>query len=114
MSNNSGHLAAQPRSEGWARVDYGPMATEESSPATPKPNLVHLQAEIAEARAELAASLSALKGQTSAGALAKRGGRAIIGLFTDERGGVRPERIAIVGAVVVGVVALSIMTRRRR
>lgn len=90
------------------------MAHEESSPTAPKPNVVDLQAEIAAARAELAASLSALKGQASAGALAKRGGRAIIGLFTDDQGGVRPERIAIAGAVVVGVLALGMMTRRRR
>ena len=83
------------------------MAHEEVTPTVPKPSVVDLQAEIAAARAEL-------EGQASAGALAKRGGRAIIGLFTDEQGGVRPERIAIVGAVVVGVVALSIMTRRRR
>jgi hypothetical protein len=90
------------------------MAHEEATPTLPKPSVVDLQAEIAAARAELAASLGALKGQVTAGALAKRGGRAIIGLFTDEQGGVRPERIAIAGAVVVGVVALSIMTRRRR
>jgi hypothetical protein len=90
------------------------MAHEEPSPTAPKPNVVDLQAEIAAARAELGASLTALKSQASAGALVKRGGRAITGLFTDGQGGVRPERIAIVGAVVVGVVALSIMTRRRR
>ena len=90
------------------------MAHEESSPLAPKPNVVDLQAEIAAARAELAASLSALKGQASAGALAKRGGRAIIGLFTDDQGGVRPERIAIAGAAVVGMLALGMMTRRRR
>ena len=90
------------------------MAHEEATPAAPKPSVVDLQAELAAARAELAASLSALKGQATAGALAKRGGRAIISLFTDEQGGVRPERIAIAGAVVVGVVALGIVTRRRR
>ncbi len=90
------------------------MATEDVSPAAPKQSIVDLQAEIAASRAELAASIAALKGQASAGALAKRGGRALIGLFTDGEGGVRPERIAIAGAVVVGFVAISVMTRRRR
>ena len=99
---------------GRTRVGYATMAHEESFPTAPKPNVVDLQAEIAAARAELAASFSALKSQASAGALVKRGGRAITGLFTDGQGVVRPERIAIVAAVVVGVVALSIMTRRRR
>ena len=83
------------------------MATEDVSPAAPQQSSVDLQA-------ELAASIAALKGQASAGALAKRGGRALIGLFTDGEGGVRPERIAIAGAVVVGFVAISVMTRRRR
>ena len=86
------------------------MATEDVSPAAPKQSIVDLQAEIAASRAELAASIAALKGQASAGALAKRGGRAL----TDGEGGVRPERIAIAGAVVVGFVAISVMTRRRR
>jgi hypothetical protein len=90
------------------------MATEDVSPAAPQQSIVDLQAEIAAARAELAASIAALKGQASAGALAKRGGRALMGLFTDSEGGVRPERIAIAGAVVVGFVAISVMTRRRR
>lgn len=90
------------------------MATEDVSPTAPKQSIVDLQAEIAAARAELGASIAALKGQASAGALAKRGGRALIGLFTDAEGGVRPERIAIAGAVVVGFVAISVMTRRRR
>jgi Protein of unknown function (DUF3618) len=107
-------MAAQRRCASGTRVGYGAMAYEESLPAASKPNVVDLQAEIAAARAELAASLAALKSQASTGALVKRGGRAITGLFTDGQGGVRPERIAIVGAVVVGVVALSIMTRRRR
>lgn len=36
------------------------------------------------------------------------------GFFTDEFGGVRPERVAIVGAVVIGFVALRIIRRGRR
>jgi hypothetical protein len=90
------------------------MANEDLHPAEPKQSIVDLQAEIAAARAELAASIAALKGQASAGALAKRGGRAFIGLFTDAEGGVRPERIAIAGAVVVGFVALRVIAARRR
>lgn len=46
-------------------------------------------------------------------AMARRGGRAITGWFTDEFGGIRPERVAIVGAVVAGIVVLKIIGRRR-
>jgi hypothetical protein len=38
----------------------------------------------------------------------------VAGFFTDEYGGIRPERVAIVGAVVLGLVALRMLTRRRR
>lgn len=74
---------------------------------------VDLQAEVAAAREELAANLAALKSQTAAPALARRGARAIAGWFTDEYGGVRPERVAIAAGVVVGLVALRAITRRR-
>jgi len=36
-----------------------------------------------------------------------------MGFFTDEFGGVRPERVAVVGAVVIGIFALGAIRRRR-
>jgi hypothetical protein len=44
----------------------------------------------------------------------QRAGRTVTGIFTDEFGGIRPERVAIAGAVVVGVVAIRILVWRRR
>ncbi len=73
-----------------------------------------LQAEVAAARDELVTSLSELKTQTAPKALVQRGGRSITGWFTDEYGGIRPERVAIAGAVVVGLIAIRIVARRRR
>ena len=81
--------------------------------AAPTPSIVDLQAEVAAAREELVASLSELKAQTQPKALAERGGRTMMGFFTDEYGGIRPERVAIVGAVVLGLVALRMLTRRK-
>lgn len=91
------------------------MSTSSPAPApsTP-PSVVELQAEIAAAREELVATLAELKAETTPGALVRRGGRAVTGFFTDEFGGVRPERVAIVGAVVIGFVALRIIRRGRR
>ena len=87
----------------------------DATPTTPDkaPSIADLQAEVEAARDELVASLSELKSQTTPKAMVQRGGRTVTGLFTDEFGGVRPERVAIVGAVVVGVVVLALWRRRR-
>ena len=92
--------------------DATPAAS--SAAQAPAPSIVDLQAEVVAAREELVASLSELKSQTQPKALAERGGRTVTGFFTDEFGGIRPERVAMVGAVVLGLVALRLLTRRRR
>jgi hypothetical protein len=99
--------------------DVMPQAPDATSPATappkaPAPSVEELQAEIESARNDLVDSLNELKSQARPGALVKRGQRNVMGFFTDEFGGIRPERIAIVGAVVVGVLALGALRRRRR
>jgi hypothetical protein len=76
-------------------------------------SLVDLQTQVVAAREELVSSLSALKHETSPGALANRGLGAIKGWFTDEYGGIRPERVAVVSAVVVGFIAIKVLGRRR-
>lgn len=85
------------------------------TPATPDkaPSVADLQAEVEAARDELVASIAELKSQTTPKAMVQRGGRSVTGLFTDEFGGIRPERVAIAGAVVLGVVALALWRRRR-
>lgn len=83
------------------------------TPAATGPSVAELQTEIAAARDDLVASLADLRAATTPGALARRGGRSVTGWFTDEFGGVRPERIAIVVGVVVGVVVLRRLVRRR-
>jgi hypothetical protein len=90
------------------------MSTPSSTPPRATPSVAALQAEIADAREQLVATLTELKAETTPQAFARRGGRAIAGWFTDEFGGVRPERVAIAGAVVVGVIALKVLRRRRR
>ncbi len=83
--------------------------TTPSSPPTPQ----ELQAQVEQARADLLATIDELKAQASPGALLQRAGRTVTGIFTDEFGGIRPERVAIVGAVVVGVVAIRVLVWRR-
>ena len=92
-----------------------PQNTPSTTPSTTPsaPTTADLQAEISAAREELVATISTLKGEMTPAAMARRGGRAITGWFTDEFGGIRPERVAIVGAVVAGIVVLKIIGRRR-
>lgn len=85
--------------------DQGPPASQ--------PSMVDLQTQVVAAREELVASLSLLKAQTSPAALGQRGLAAAKGWFTDEYGGIRPERVAIAGAVVIGFIALKALGRRR-
>ena len=65
------------------------------------------------ARADLVSSLADLRAATTPGALAARSGRAVMGWFTDEYGGVRPERVAIAVGAVVGLVVVRRILRRR-
>ncbi len=90
------------------------MSDASTPPSEPKPSLVDLQAEVTAAREELVASITELKSQTQPKALAGRAGDNVKGFFTDEYGGVRPDRVAIVGAVVVGLIVIRILRRRRR
>jgi len=83
------------------------------TPAQPLP-LVDMQTSVAAAREELVASLVSLKSETTPAALAQRGLGAAKGWFTDEYGGIRPDRVAIVGAVVVGYVAIKLIGRKFR
>ena len=82
--------------------------------ASSTPSIVDLQTQVVAAREELIASLSTLKHETSPAAMAQRGLGAVRGWFTDEYGGIRPERVAIAGAVVAGFVAIKLLGRRRR
>jgi hypothetical protein len=84
------------------------------SSQTQSSSLVDLQTNVVAAREELVSSLVTLKAETSPAALAQRGLGAAKGWFTDEYGGIRPERVAIASAVVVGYIALKVLRRRNR
>ena len=112
LDSHSEDLLAEP-----GGVVLGTMSDASPTPDSargPRPSIVDLQAEVAAAREELVASIADLKAQATPEALAGRGGRSITGCFTDEFGGVRPERVAIVGAVVVGLIVLRLIARRRK
>lgn len=77
-----------------------------------EPSTVDLQAELAAAREELAASIAELKAQASPAAIAQRAQRAAVGYFTTPQGGVNVKRVAVVGGIVVAVVTIKLLRRR--
>lgn len=79
---------------------------------TENAHLAPLQTEVEEARTAFINSVTQLREQTSASALAQRGLSAAQGWFTDDSGAIRTKRVAIVGAVVVGVIAIKLFRRR--
>jgi hypothetical protein len=85
----------------------------ESQGKTPAPTAAQLEAEIASARSDLASTIEQLRSETTPQALAHRGINKVKGFFTDEYGGIRPDRVAIVAGAVVGLVVLRGISRRR-
>lgn len=85
------------------------MAQHASSRTDATPD--QLEAEVVSARESLEASLGRLREETQPAALARRGKAAVVGFFTDEYGGIRPERVAMAAGAVV---ALALMGRWRR
>lgn len=80
--------------------------------AAPKPSLADLQAEVDAARAQMLASVNQVRSQLTPQALVQRGIRGAAGWFVGPNG-VRPERIAIAGAVAVGIVLVVALGSRR-
>lgn len=90
-------------------------ATEAVTP-TPLPQRTpdQLVGEIESARADLERSLAELKAATAPKALVERSKNGVVGFFTDEYGGVRVDRVAIVAGSVVGLVLFRRWRRSRR
>ena len=84
----------------------------ENVKSTENSHLAPLQTEVEVAREAFINSVTQLREQTSAAALAQRGLSAAQGWFTDDFGAIRTKRVAIVGAVVVGVIAIKLFRRR--
>ena len=81
---------------------------------SPEPSPADLEAEIAAARDNLAATIEQLRAETTPAALAQRGVNVIKGFFVDEHGGVRPDRVAIAAGTMFTIVVLKRWRRSRR
>ncbi len=84
-----------------------------AGPTTPKRSVADWQAEVDAARLEMLTSVEQIKAQLTPQALVQRGLRGATGWFVGPNG-VRPERVAIAGAVAVGIVLVVALSSRRR
>lgn len=84
-----------------------------SAPQSSQRSLVDIQAELTAAREELVANIAALKAEAAPAAIASRARQGVVNYFRTPQGQVNVKRVAIVGGIVVGVVALKVLTRRR-
>ena len=88
------------------------VSEQDVSKESENPRLSELQTEIEVARAAFINSVTHLREQTAPGRLAQRGLYSAQSWFTDDFGAIRTKRVAIAGAVVVGVVAIKLLRRR--
>ncbi len=73
-----------------------------------------IEADLAATRDRLTLTLDELQARLAPSAIASRGKAKLKGIVVDESGGVRVERVAAAGAVVVGLLVLRGLFRRAR
>lgn len=76
------------------------------------PTTAQLQADVAAAKADLDRAVEDLRAGTSPQAMGQRALEGVKGVFVDEHGGIRPERVAIAVGAVAGLLLLRALVRR--
>lgn len=76
------------------------------------PTTDELQAEVLAAKAALDASIAELRAGTSPQALGQRALEGAKGAFTDEHGGIRPDRVAIAVGAIAGLLLVRALLKR--
>jgi hypothetical protein len=80
----------------------------------PRRSAAQIESEIEATRNRLASRLDDFQDYVKPANVIDRGVNSVKGVFVDEYGGVRPERVAIAAGAVVGLIALRVLARRRR
>ncbi len=103
-----------------ARLDEHHSAQSPAPPDTDKKIVLdartaaQIEADLAATRDRLTLTLDELQARLAPSAIAARGKAKLKGIVVDENGGVRVERVAAAGAVVVGLLVLRGLFRRAR
>jgi Protein of unknown function (DUF3618) len=94
-------------------TDTKTAATDAKTPPEDTRTPSQIEADIVATRERLAGRIAELKAHTAPKAIGQRQAERVKGLFVDEFGGVRPERVLAAAGVVVAILALGAMRRRR-
>ena len=73
-----------------------------------------IEADLSKTRDRMASTIDELQARVAPSAIAARGRAKIKGLVVDEYGGIRVERVAVAGAVVVALFVVPALFRRAR
>ena len=97
-----------------AKAATGGPAEAEPAPAPPR-SMDEIEADLAATRERLAGRLDELQEYVSPKNLLGRQVEKVKGVFVDEYGGIKPDKVLIAAGVVVGVVVVfGVLGRRRR
>ena len=95
---------------GRSRIDGGA-----TSPAkAPQRSLDAIEADIDATRARLAGRLDELQDYVSPRNIADRQMQKVKGVFVDQYGGIKPDRVLVAVGVVALVIGIGVLRRRRR
>ena len=101
-------------SAGSAAAKVGDANAEGEKPKPPQRSVVEIQAELDATRERLAGRIDDLQEYVTPKNVMNRQVDKIKGVFVDEFGGIKPDRVLIAAGVVVGLVVVLGVSRRRR
>ena len=89
-------------------------AAPAEKPPVPPRSMDEIEGDIAKARESLAGRLDDLQEYVSPKNVIARQVDKVKGVFVDEYGGIKPDKVAVAVGVVVAIVGISVLRRRRR
>lgn len=97
-----------------SKVQSSASSAVDSVVVEPRRSAAQIESEIEATRNRLASRLDDFQDYVKPANVVDRGVTSAKGVFVDEYGGVRPERVAIAAGAVVALIALRALSRRRR
>jgi len=107
---------ADTKADTKAKSEADTKAKSEADTA-PEPDTrtpAEIEADLSKTRDRMASTIDELQARVAPSAIAARGRAKIKGLVVDEYGGIRVERVAVAGAVVVALFVVPALFRRAR
>ena len=115
-ADTKANTKAKSEADTKAKSEADTKAKSEADTA-PEPDTrtpAEIEADLSKTRDRMASTIDELQARVAPSAIAARGRAKIKGLVVDEYGGIRVERVAVAGAVVVALFVVPALFRRAR